>query len=82
MNWHGSQIFLLRVAACAATFVALFTFTFVIASTPTVEGKRLGLRGLKRKRALEKVPFWSTLEPIVRWLGARFAALLTEKQKR
>ena len=82
MNLHVSQVSLLRVAACAATFIALFTFVYVIASTPTVEGKRLGLRGLKRKRALEKVPFWSTLEPIVRWLGARFAALLSEKQKR
>jgi tight adherence protein C len=61
--------------------VALFTFTYVIASTPTLEGRRLGLRGLKRKRALQKVPFWAQLEPIVRWLGARFSALLSKEQK-
>src|SRR5215471_20789418 len=82
MKWlHATPLLLLRVAACGATFVALFTFVYVIASTPTVEGRRLGLRGLKRKRALEKVPFWSSLEPIVRWLGARFSALLSDKQK-
>jgi tight adherence protein C len=81
MNWHAHGVLLLRVGACTATFVSLFTFVYVISSTPTVEGRRLGLRGLKRKRALEKTPMWSTLEPLVRWLGARFSALLSEPQK-
>jgi len=82
MSFHAPVLLLLRVASCAATFVALFIVIFVIASTPTVEGRRLGLRGLKRRRALEKVPLWATLEPLVRWLGARFAALLSVGQKR
>lgn len=81
MNFPMPSLVVLRVAAGSATFVALFTFTYVIASTPSVEGRRLGLRGLKRKRALQKTPLWSSLEPLVRWLGARFSALLSEEQK-
>jgi tight adherence protein C len=81
MNWHADGVMLLRIGACTATFVSLFTIVHVISSKPTVEGRRLGLRGLKRRRALEKTPLWSTFEPLVRWLGARFAALLTDKQR-
>jgi tight adherence protein C len=81
MNLPAPNLLVLRIAACSATAVALFTFTWVIVSTPQVEGKRLGLRGLKRKRALQKTPLWSSLEPIVRWLGARFSALLSDEQK-
>lgn len=70
---------LFRLLSLASVAIALFTFAYVAASTPTAEGKRLGLRGLKRQRAFETVPFWSTLEPVVRWLGARFAGLISPK---
>jgi len=55
----------------------VFVLSFVAASANTAEATRLGLRGLKRQRALENVPAWSALEPLVRWLGARFAGLLS-----
>lgn len=70
------RLFLLKVAAPAAMAVGLFTVFYVAASAPSVEAKRLGLRGLKRQRALETVPFWSMVEPLVRWLGARVAGLI------
>jgi tight adherence protein C len=65
-----------RIAAVTAVAVALFVLTYVGAATPSPEAKRLGLRGLKRQRALESVPTWSVVEPIVRWLGARVSGLV------
>ena len=58
-------VYVLRLLALASTAVALMIIVHVAASAPAGEGKRLGLRGLKRQRALQSTPFWSTLEPIV-----------------
>jgi tight adherence protein C len=60
----------------------LFTLAYVAARAPSGDGKRLGLRGLKRRRALESVPLWASLEPLVRWLGARCAGLCSERTKK
>jgi tight adherence protein C len=67
---------LVRWLSVALVAIGIFIVVLVAASSPSAQNQRLGLRGLKRQRALEKVPFWSTLEPIVRWLGARFAGLV------
>jgi tight adherence protein C len=67
------------ILACVTIGLALLVLGYAAAAAPTAEGKRLGLRGLKRQRALETVPFWSMLEPAVRWLGARFAGLVSVK---
>lgn len=67
-----------RLATCAVAAAALFTIGYVAAATPAPRAKRLGLRGLKRQRALEKLPLWATLEPLVRWLGGRFAGLVSD----
>lgn len=66
-----------QLLSCALLATGVFVLSFVAASADTVEGTRLGLRGLKRQRALENVPGWSTLEPVVRWLGARFSGLIS-----
>ncbi|HWA74339.1 MAG TPA: type II secretion system F family protein [Polyangiaceae bacterium] len=71
-------VYVLRLLALASTAVALMIIVHVAASAPAGEGKRLGLRGLKRQRALQSTPFWSTLEPIVRWIGARFSGLVSD----
>jgi len=73
-----TQLLLIRLLAYAATAATLFTFVYVAATSPAASGKRLGLRGLKRQRALQTVPMWSTLEPAVRWIGTRFAGLVSE----
>jgi tight adherence protein C len=69
----------LRTLACVTLGLALLILGYAAAASPSGEGKRLGLRGLKRQRALETVPFWSTIEPIVRWLGARLSGLVSAK---
>jgi tight adherence protein C len=79
MNLH---IGMLRLLAWAMTALSLFTIVAVAASAPAGLGKRLGLRGLKRQRALETVPLWTTIEPIVRWLGARFTGLVSDEWRR
>jgi tight adherence protein C len=70
-----------RWLACAATGGALFALGYAASSTFTKAGKRLGLRGLKRQRALETVPFWSMIEPVVHWLGTRLAGLVSERAR-
>jgi len=72
------QSFWLKLLASVAVAGSVFVLAFVAASAATAKGTRLGLRGLKRQRALETAPLWATLEPVVRWLGARFSGLLSE----
>jgi tight adherence protein C len=62
-------------AGFAAFTVA--TLVYVMACTPTVEGRYLGVRGFRRTRALDAQP-WSALEPFVRWMGARLRPLLPD----
>jgi tight adherence protein C len=73
-----SRVLVFKIGAAAALFLALLILGYAAAAAPTAQAKRLGLRGLKRKRALETVPLWEQLEPVVRWLGARFAGLTSE----
>src|SRR5687767_3443622 len=70
-----------QLAALAAFFAAIFTLTYTAAAAPTGQAKRLGLRGMKRRRALEDVPLWRETEPVVRWLGARFSGLVSNSWK-
>jgi tight adherence protein C len=59
----------LATALCLATFA--FSLAYASAAAPSGESVRLGLRGLKRSRALASSLLWRTLEPFVRWLGRR-----------
>ena len=51
------------------------------ASRPSRIASRLGMRGLKRQKALMD-PFWSTIEPIVRWGGVRMSGIMSEVTRR
>lgn len=73
------RLTLLQWLAVAAVASGLFAITWAAATAPTASGKRLGLRGLKRQRALESVPLWSSVEPLVRWLGARCYGLMSKR---
>ncbi|HEU4580332.1 MAG TPA: type II secretion system F family protein [Polyangiaceae bacterium] len=66
------------VLACLATAGATFTFGQLLGSTASASSRRLGLRGLKRQRALDTVTGWRLLEPALRWLGARLGPLLPD----
>jgi tight adherence protein C len=75
------NLFILEAVALASVAIGTFSVVYAAAAAPTHPGKRLGLRGLKRQRALEQVPFWRQLEPVVRWLGARFSGVLSDAQR-
>jgi tight adherence protein C len=58
----------------------MFVF-YALASAPSREASRLGMRGLKRTRALERNEGWAQLEPLVRWLGVRVSGVISEEQR-
>ncbi len=59
--------------------LALFTLSYAMASAPSGDPLRLGLRGLKRRRALADGRGWSLLEPPSRWVGRRLRGLLSQQ---
>ena len=77
-----SELLGLSILACATTASGIFTLAYAAAKAPAPQARRLGLRGLKRQRALEQVALWSLLEPTLRWLGGRFAGLVSDDWKR
>jgi tight adherence protein C len=74
----ASLWFWLTAAALALTVAAL---GFALTLAPSRVVSRLGLRGLKRQRALEQSAVWRAVEPLVRWLGVRFGSLLGGAQR-
>jgi tight adherence protein C len=56
-------------------------FGFALSLAPSRIASRLGLRGLKRQRAIEQSSIWRGLEPVVRWLGVRFGSVLSPAQR-
>ncbi|MGO8998176.1 MAG: type II secretion system F family protein [Polyangiaceae bacterium] len=75
------RIFILKVMLCICVALAFFFIAYAAADAPLGDGKRMGLRGLKRQRALERNETWQSLEPLVRWLGMRISGLMTQSQK-
>lgn len=71
----------LKVATLAALVTALFSLVYGIASAPTRVATRLGLRGLKRQRALAQNEAWASIEPLVRWLGVRVSGIPSDEQR-
>jgi len=68
-----------RVLFIVAVTIALFAFTYALASAPSRVASRLGMRGLKRRRAIEDGAGWAQLEPVVRWLGVRVSGLIGDE---
>lgn len=56
-------------AAVVTCGISVFCLTYALAAAPSGVAERLGLRGLKRQRALATSQLWAALEPTVRWLG-------------
>ncbi len=74
-------VLLYRFGAAGAFFFALAIATYSVTSAPTRVASRLGLRGLKRQRALANNDAWAAIEPLVRWLGVRVSGIPTEEQR-
>lgn len=73
--------------ALSIAFIALITIsvmlaTYIIAATPSRVASRLGMRGLKRQRALKESPLWEQVEPLVRWLGVRISGTIDDATRR
>ncbi|MFO0677794.1 MAG: type II secretion system F family protein [Polyangiaceae bacterium] len=67
-----------RSAFVVAVGVALLVAIYAVASAATRVASRLGMRGLKRRRAIENVPSWASIEPFVRWFGVRVSGVLSD----
>lgn len=61
--------------------LALALAVYAVASAPSRVASRLGMRGLKRLKALEKNEQWAQIEPLVRWLGVRVSGLLSDETR-
>ena len=59
--------------------LSVFFLAYAAIAAPLASGKRMGLRGLKRQRALERNEMWASIEPTVRWLGLRFGGLMSNQ---
>ncbi len=62
-------------------FVALSAGALVYSAVrrPSRVASRLGLRGLKRQRAIHESALWALVEPLVRWLGLRMSRLVPDR---
>lgn len=69
-----------RVAGIAVFVLGVFGIVYVIGSAPSRIASRLGLRGLKRTRAIQDNDTWAAIEPLVRWLGVRVSGIPSEDQ--
>lgn len=74
-------VLILKFASLAALSIALGSLVYGVVSAPTRVATRLGLRGLKRQRALAQNEAWASIEPLVRWLGVRMSGIPTEEQR-
>lgn len=75
------QVLAYRIGAAAAIFLSITLLVYGVASAPTRVASRLGLRGLKRQKALQSNEMWAAVEPLVRWLGVRVSGIPTDEQR-
>lgn len=75
------MVLIYRFGAAGMIFFSLAIASYSVASAPTRVASRLGLRGLKRQRALQSNDGWAAIEPLVRWLGVRVSGIPSEEQR-
>lgn len=73
----GVVAFILRILGTLVIGVAVALALYTVLNSPTRPGSRLGLRGLKRQRALASSEIWASVEPMVRWVGVRVSRFLS-----
>jgi tight adherence protein C len=71
-----------RYVFLAVIAVAVLLAVYAVASAPSRVASRLGMRGLKRQRALQDSAQWGQIEPFVRWLGVRVSGLMSEGMRK
>ena len=80
MSALGPQ--LLRFVSATSFAICVLALAYASAAAPQGDALRLGLRGLKRSRALAQSGAWRLLEPVVRWLGERMRGWVSGSQRR
>jgi len=78
----SALLLVLRISTVLALGAAIAIFLYTVGATPSKPGPRLGLRGLKRQKALATNDGWSQIEPLVRWLGIRVSRFLNDEQRK
>src|SRR5688572_31623561 len=73
-----TSLFTLELGVVLAATTSSMALAYGIASAPSRAPRRLGIRGLRRQRATEEGAF-ATIEPLVRWLGARLSGVVPER---
>jgi len=68
----------LRFAVIGVSGLSFSFLTYALVGAPTRVASRLGMRGLKRRRAIENNPAWAQIEPLVRWFGVRVSGWLSD----
>lgn len=71
----------LKLICAAALAASAFGLAYASARAASGESPRLGLRGLKRHRAIAGNAVWRMLEPSVRWIALRLRGFLGESQR-
>jgi tight adherence protein C len=71
------QLLLLRIGTTLMIGIALGLAIYTVLIAPSRITSNLGMRGLKRQRALAAQGAWSNFEPFVRWLGMRVGRVAT-----
>lgn len=71
----------LRYAIVGVTFTVVVLLVGLIAHRPSHQASRLGLRGLKRKQAIEQSSVWGHVEPLVRWLGVQTSRFVSAEAR-
>lgn len=75
-----NTVLVLRAAGIGLVGLGAAVATYVVAASPSRTASRLGLRGLKRQKALRENASWSAIEPLVRWLGVRLSGAISDEQ--
>jgi tight adherence protein C len=75
-----SYLTLMMATGLALEGLAIGIVVYFVAKAPSRTASRLGLRGLKRQRALRDNSLWAQTEPLIRWLGVRVNGILTDEQ--
>jgi tight adherence protein C len=71
------NVLMLRFSLIAFVCAAVGVFVYAVAATPSRLPNYLGIRGLKRVRALQEDGIWTQIEPLVRWFAMRIDPLLS-----
>ena len=67
----------LGISAILFLFAGLGLVGYALGGTGAPASSRIGVRGLKRQRALAAGGAWAQVEPLVRWLGARLRGVMS-----